>query len=366
LKHIDEYRDKSLVDTLVREIRRETTRKWTLMEICGGQSHSIMKYGLHELLPTEISLIHGPGCPVCVTPLEIIDRAVELGGYPNAILTSFGDMMRVPGTHSDLLSVKAKGGDIRIVYSPLDALELAVKNPEKEVVFLAVGFETTAPAVALAVNQAGKMGLDNFSVLVSLFLIPPAIEALISAEDNRIDGFLAAGHVCTVMGDHQYRALSEKYKIPIVVTGFEPVDILLGILKTVSMLEQERYGTENAYGRSVRPEGNVPAQNLLHKIFVNTDRKWRGIGTIPGSGLSLDCAYEKFDAEKRFNLSHIASGESEICMAGAILTGHSVPSDCKAFGVACTPEKPMGAPMVSSEGVCSAYYRYARVTTADQ
>jgi hydrogenase expression/formation protein HypD len=365
LKHIDEYRDRILVEKLVHEIRRETTRKWTLMEICGGQTHSIMKYGLHDLLPEEISLIHGPGCPVCVTPLEIIDRAVELGGYPNVILTSFGDMMRVPGTHSDLLSAKAKGGDIRIVYSPLDALEIAEKNPEKEVVFLAAGFETTAPAVALAISQASKKRMENLSVLISLYLIPPAIETLLLMDDNRIEGFLAAGHVCTVMGYNEYRVLSEKYKIPIVVTGFEPVDILLGILKTVRMLEQNRVGTENAYGRSVRPEGNVDAQELLHKVFVRIDRKWRGIGTISGSGLSLAPDFERFNAEKRFNLGHIGAEESDLCMAGEILTGRKIPPDCRAFGNACTPEKPLGAPMVSSEGVCSAYYRYSRITTVD-
>jgi hydrogenase expression/formation protein HypD len=365
LKHVDEYRDRILVDKLVHEIRQETTRKWTLMEVCGGQTHSIMKYGLHDLLPAEISLIHGPGCPVCVTPVEIMDRAVALGGYPNVILTSFGDMMRVPGSHSDLFSTKAKGGDIRVVYSPLDALKIAEKNPGKEVVFLAAGFETTAPAVALAISQASKKRMDNFSVLISLYLIHPAIETLLLMDDNRIEGLLAAGHVCTVMGYNEYRALSEKYRIPIVVTGFEPVDILLGILKTIRMLEQSRYGTVNAYGRSVRPEGNVVAQDLLHRIFLSSDGKWRGIGTITGSGLSLAPDYKRFNAEIRFNLGHIGSEESELCMAGEILTGRKVPPECSAFGNECNPEKPLGAPMVSSEGVCSAYYRYSRITTLD-
>ena len=363
MKYIDEYRDKVLVENLVREIRRETTRNWSLMEICGGQTHSIMKYNLHEILSKEISLIHGPGCPVCVTPVEIIDAAVELGGHPNVILASFGDMMRVPGTRFDLLAARAKGGDIRIVYSPLDVLGIAEKNPEKEVVFLSVGFETTAPAVAMAISQASKMDLKNFSILNSLVQVPPAIEMLILSDYNRIEGFLAAGHVCTVMGYQEYNELAEKYKIPIVVTGFEPVDILLGILNAVRMLEHNRYGTENAYGRSVRLEGNPAARRLLQQIFVHTDRKWRGIGNIPGSGFSLAPDYERFDAENKFSLSHIKSAESELCMAGDILTGRYKPSDCKAFGSACSPENPLGAPMVSSEGVCSAYYRYNRATT---
>ena len=366
MKYIDEYRDKLLVENLVREIRRETAREWTLMEICGGQTHSILKYGLHDLLPEQISLIHGPGCPVCVTSVEIIDRAAELGGNPKVILCSFGDMMRVPGTHSDLLSVRAKGGDIRIVYSPLDVLGIAEQNPEKEVVFLAVGFETTAPAVALAIHQASKRKLDNFSVLNSLVQVPPAVEALMRSDQNRIAGFLAAGHVCTVMGYQQYTKLSEKYKIPIVVTGFEPVDILFGILGAIRMLEHNGYGVENAYGRSVRPEGNLAARELLQKIFVNEDRKWRGIGTIPDSGFLLAPGYERFDAEIRFQLNLIESEDSELCMAGEILTGHKKPSECRAFGIDCSPEHPLGAPMVSSEGVCSAYYRYTRVTAVHQ
>ncbi|MCK5694890.1 MAG: hydrogenase formation protein HypD, partial [Bacteroidales bacterium] len=287
MKHIDEYRDKQLVEILIRQIRDEVTRKWTIMEICGGQTHAIMKYSLQDLLPEEISLIHGPGCPVCVTPVEIIDQAVELGGKPNVILTSFGDMMRVPGSHTDLLSVRAKGGDIRIVYSPLDVIDIALSNPDREVVFFAVGFETTAPAVALAIKQAYIKNLANFSVLISHVLVPPAIEALLNLEDNRIEGFLAAGHVCTVMGTHEYIPLSERYKIPIVVTGFEPVDILLGIQKTINMLENDRYGVENAYPRSVKPEGNIAAQGLLQEVFVSCDRKWRGIGTIPKGGFRL-------------------------------------------------------------------------------
>ena len=365
MKHIDEYRDKQLVETIIRKIRSEVTRNWTIMEICGGQTHTIMKYSLQEFLPPEITLIHGPGCPVCVTPVEIIDRAVVLGGYPDVILTSFGDMMRVPGSHSDLLSVKARGGDIRIVYSPLDVIKIAENIPGKEVVFFAVGFETTAPAVAMAISLASKRALKNFSVLISHVLVPPAIEALLSSGESRIDGFLAAGHVCTVMGYHEYIPITEKYQIPIVVTGFEPVDILLGILKTVQMLEQNRYGVENAYTRSVKPEGNVAAQDLLREVFVATDRKWRGIGTIPNSGFTLADTYSRFDAGKRFNLQHIGAEESELCIAGEILTGKKKPSDCPAFGTGCKPEKPLGAPMVSSEGACSAYYRYNRVSFVD-
>ncbi|RLD90808.1 MAG: hydrogenase formation protein HypD [Bacteroidetes bacterium] len=358
MKYIDEYRDKQLVEILIRQIRDEVTRKWTIMEICGGQTHAIMKYSLQDLLPEEISLIHGPGCPVCVTPVEIIDQAVELGGKPNVILTSFGDMMRVPGSHTDLLSVRAKGGDIRIVYSPLDVIDIALSNPEREVVFFAVGFETTAPAVALAIRQAHKKNLANFSVLISHVLVPPAIEVLLTSADMRIEGFLAAGHVCTVMGTHEYIPLSERYKIPIVVTGFEPVDILLGIQKTINMLENDRYGVENAYPRSVKPEGNIAAQDLLQEVFVSCDRKWRGIGVIPGSGFTLTDDYIRFDAGKRFKLHHIVAEESERCISGKILTGQKRPSDCPAFGAECTPEKPLGAPMVSSEGACSAYYRY--------
>jgi hydrogenase expression/formation protein HypD len=365
LKHLDEYRNKDLVEILVRKIRTELTRKWTIMEICGGQTHTIMRYSLEKLLPEEITLIHGPGCPVCVTPVEIIDRAVELGGHPDVILTSFGDMMRVPGTQSDLLSVKARGGDIRIVYSPLDVIDIAESNPDKQVVFFAVGFETTAPAVAIAISQAHRKGLANFTVLISHVLVPPAIEALVTMEDNCIEGFLAAGHVCTVMGYHEYIPISEKYKIPIVVTGFEPVDILLGIKTTVQMLEQNKYGVENAYSRSVKPEGNEAAQDLLREVFVQTDRKWRGIGTIPNSGLALADSFQRFDAGLRFGLHHIEAEESAICMAGQILTGKKKPSDCPAFGTGCKPEKPLGAPMVSSEGACSAYYRYKRVSFID-
>ena len=347
-----------MTDRLVRTIKASVTRPWSIMEICGGQTHSIMRYGLQDLLPEEISLIHGPGCPVCVTPVELIDKAVELGSRPDVILVSFGDMLRVPGTDQDLLGVKAQGGDVRMVYAPLDALDIAEKHPEKEVVFFGVGFETTVPAVALAVKQAKKRDLENFSVLVSHVLVPPAIRALLEDRQNRIDGFLAAGHVCTVMGTHEYIPLATDYKIPIVVTGFEPVDILHGIHRCIEMLEQGRSGVENAYPRSVKAEGNRAARELLREVFVPADRKWRGIGIIPGSGLELSEAYRSFDAMEKFGLQLQDKEETKVCIAGEVLTGRKKPSECKAFGKPCKPENPLGAPMVSSEGACSAYYRY--------
>lgn len=330
------------------------------MEICGGQTHSIMRYGLQDLLADEIDLIHGPGCPVCVTPVELIDMAVELGSRPDTILVSFGDMLRVPGSQEDLLSVKAQGGGIMMVYSPLDALDIAERNPGKEVVFFGVGFETTAPAVALAVKQARLRALDNFSILVSHVLVPPAMEALLQDHQNRIEGFLAAGHVCTIMGTREYLPLASKYRIPIVVTGFEPVDILHGIHMCIKMLEQKQWGVENAYVRSVKPEGNLAAQELLKEVFVRVDRKWRGIGTIPGSGLGLSQTYERYDAKTKFKLHNEEAEEVGQCMAGEILRGRKKPSDCPAFGVTCKPENPLGAPMVSTEGACSAYYRYKK------
>jgi hydrogenase expression/formation protein HypD len=359
LKHIDEYRDKKLVDSLVRAIKETVTRSWSIMEICGGQTHSIMRYGLQDLLPEEISLIHGPGCPVCVTPVELIDKAVELGSRPDVILVSFGDMLRVPGSEHDLLSVKAMGGDIRMVYAPLDALDIAQKNPGKEVVFFGVGFETTVPAVALAVKQAQKRALVNFSVLVSHVLVPPAIRALLEDPQNRIDGFLAAGHVCTVMGTQEYLPLSSTFQIPIVVTGFEPVDLLHGIHRCVEMLEHDRPGVENAYPRSVKAEGNRAAKELIQEVYIRADRKWRGIGIIPGSGLELAESYRAFDALDKFDLSLEETKEAELCIAGEVLTGRKKPSECMAFGKQCKPENPLGAPMVSAEGACSAYYRYS-------
>lgn len=332
------------------------------MEICGGQTHSIMKYGLLELLPKEITMIHGPGCPVCVTPVELIDKAIALSLQEDSILASFGDMLRVPGSGNDLLSARASGGDVRIVYSPLDAVSMAVENPGKQVVFFGVGFETTAPAVALAISQAEAKALNNFSVLVAHVLVPPAMRALLSNPDIRIDGFLAAGHVCTVMGYEEYIPLAEEFQIPITVTGFEPVDILLGIQRTVLMLEQGLYGVENAYPRSVKREGNVKARELLSQVFEPGDRTWRGIGTIPQSGYHLREGYKRFDAGSLPGMESITATESEHCIAGEILTGIKKPHECQAFGTLCTPEKPLGAPMVSSEGACAAYYKYSRVT----
>lgn len=359
MKHIDEYRDKALVDKLMTKIRIGLTREWTIMEICGGQTHSIMKYSLLDLLPEEITLVHGPGCPVCVTPVEQIERAIVLAQQEGIILASFGDMLRVPGHTTDLLGVKARGGDVRTLYSPLDAVKLAIDNPEKQVVFFAVGFETTAPAVAMAIKLAHSQNVTNFSALISHVLVPPAMKLLLSAPDNRIQGFLAAGHVCTVMGYHEYLPIAEEFRIPITVTGFEPVDILYGIQKTVDMLESGKYGVENAYPRSVKKEGNQAAQALLHEMFEPFDMKWRGIGVIPESGFKLRQAYSSFDAGLRFDLAEIRAEENKTCIAGDILTGNKKPDECAAFGTLCKPENPLGAPMVSSEGACAAYYRYS-------
>lgn len=366
MKHIDEYRDRKLVENLAQKISLEVTRKWSIMEVCGGQTHSIMKYNLLQLLPPEITLIHGPGCPVCVTPVEMIDHALALSRKEGLILTSFGDMLRVPGSKGDLLSEKAAGGDIRMVYSPLDALDLAESHPEREVVFFAVGFETTAPAVALAIQQAQIRKLKNFSVLISHVLVPPAIEALLSTDDHRIDAFLAAGHVCAIMGYDEYEPIAEKHDIPIVITGFEPVDILLGISHAVEMLEGGQHGVYNAYSRIVKTHGNQKAKNLLKEVFIAGERKWRGIGPIPYSGLLLTDRYSDFDAVKRFQLEAVKAVEPGSCMAGLILTGKKRPVECFNFGTLCTPERPMGAPMVSSEGACAAYYRYQRASASMQ
>jgi hydrogenase expression/formation protein HypD len=366
VKFIDEYRDRDAAQTLARTIARRVTRPWTLMEICGGQTHSIIKYGVDELLPREITLVHGPGCPVCVTPLELIDKAIEVAARPGVIFCSFGDMLRVPGTDRDLLAVKAAGGDVRIVYSPMDALRLAQSNPEKEVVFFAVGFETTAPANAMAVFQAKKRGVRNFSVLVSHVLVPPAMEALLSSSLNRVQGFLAAGHVCTVMGYTEYYAVAEKYRVPIVVTGFEPVDILQGVLMCVRQLEEGRAEVENQYARSVRERGNLPAQAVIREVFRVVPRKWRGVGEIPRSGLGLNEEFAEFDAERRFGLEHLTAEEPAECISGLIMQGVKKPFECPAFGTRCTPEKPLGAPMVSSEGACSAYFRYRGVRTPEE
>jgi hydrogenase expression/formation protein HypD len=363
MKYLDEYRDAAKARQLADAIRRATTRPWTIMEICGGQTHAIVKFGIDELLPKLIALIHGPGCPVCVTPLELIDKAIEIAARPEVIFCSFGDMLRVPGSHKDLLSVKAAGGDVRIVYSPLDAVKLAREHPDRQVVFFAVGFETTAPANAMAVHQAKHQGLRNFSLLVSHVLVPPAIEAILSSPMNRVQSFLAAGHVCTVMGCAEYEPIARKYRVPIVVTGFEPLDILQGILMCVEQLESGRAEVENQYARAVRPEGNQPAQELIRQVFRVIPRKWRGIGEIPQSGFGLSEPYREFDAELRFGVAGYTAQESPDCISGLILQGQKKPHECPAFGTKCTPERPLGATMVSSEGACAAYYRYRRPPT---
>jgi hydrogenase expression/formation protein HypD len=362
VKFIDEYREAASAKKYSDAIAKITTKPWTLMEVCGGQTHSIVKFGIDELLPEEITLVHGPGCPVCVTPVELIDKAIDIASRENVIFCSFGDMLRVPGSEKDLLSVKAAGGDVRIVYSPLDALKLALKNPEKQVVFFAVGFETTAPANAMAVYQAKKQGVENFSMLVSHVLVPPAMELILSSPNNRVQGFLAAGHVCTVMGYNEYYPISEKYKVPIVVTGFEPLDILQGIYMCVKQLEENRAEVENQYTRSVKREGNVEAQNLIKEVFRVVHRKWRGVGEISGSGLALNKGYKDYDAERIFSVTAITAEEAPECIAGLVLQGLKKPHECSAFGNKCTPEKPLGAPMVSSEGACAAYYRYRKIS----
>jgi hydrogenase expression/formation protein HypD len=359
MKYIDEYRNEADAQKVLAVIRRTVTRPWTLMEICGGQTHTLIKFGIDRLLPEQITLVHGPGCPVCVTPLELIDKAIAIARRPDVIFTSFGDMLRVPGSHDDLLSVKARGGDVRMVYSPLDAVKLAQKHPDKQVVFFAVGFETTAPGNAMAVWQARQLGLQNFSILCSHVLVPPAMEAILSSPMNRVQGFLAAGHVCTVMGYWEYEPIAAKYRVPIVVTGFEPLDLLQGILMTVQQLESGRAQVENQYTRAVRREGNVAAQKLVAQVFEVTDRKWRGIGEIPRSGYRLRDEFAAFDAEKRFDVGALIVQESSLCIAGEILQGLKKPPACVAFGKQCTPEHPLGAPMVSPEGACAAYYQYA-------
>lgn len=361
MKYVDEYRDANAARALAEQIRQSTTRPWTIMEICGGQTHTIVKYGLEELLPPEITLVHGPGCPVCVTPLALIDKAVAIASRPEVLFTSFGDMLRVPGSDRDLLSVKAAGGNVRMVYSPLDAVGLARKHPDKQVVFFAVGFETTAPANAMAVREAQRLGLQNFTILCSQVLVPPAMRALLTSPTNRVQGFLAAGHVCTVMGFHEYLPLADEFRVPIVVTGFEPLDILEGIRRTVLQLEAGTHCVDNAYARSVKSEGNLPAQKLLGDIFHVVDRAWRGIGMIPKSGLSLRPELSAFDAERRFDVGMITAEESPLCIAGQVLQGLKRPHECPAFATMCRPESPLGAPMVSSEGACAAYYAYGRL-----
>jgi hydrogenase expression/formation protein HypD len=362
VKYIDEYRDAEAAKRYSDLIHSITTSPWAIMEVCGGQTHAIVKYGIDELLPKGVTLLHGPGCPVCVTPVELIDKALEIASRPSVIFCSFGDMLRVPGTKGDLFSVKAKGGDIRIVYSPLDTLKIARENPSKDVVFFAVGFETTAPASAMTVHQASKMDINNFSILVSHVLVPPALEAILSSHNNNVKGFLAAGHVCTIMGYTEYEPIVKKYHVPIVVTGFEPIDILQGVYMCVKQLEKGKAEVENQYSRSVRRTGNQEAQNIIREVFKITPRKWRGIGEISASGLGLKEEYASFDAEKRFGIAEYTCEESSECISGLILKGVKKPHECEAFGSRCTPEHPLGATMVSSEGACAAYYRYRNIS----
>lgn len=360
MKYVDEYRDAKAAEFFRKSIHDIVTRTWTLMEVCGGQTHAIVKFGIDELLPDQVELVHGPGCPVCVTPLELIDKSIMIASGQNVIFCSFGDMLRVPGSNKDLFMVKANGGDVRIVYSPLDAVKIAQENPTKEVVFFAIGFETTAPANAMAVHQAKQLGLKNFSMLVSHVLVPPAIEAVLSSPNCRVQGFLAAGHVCAVVGYTEYFPLAEKYKVPIVVTGFEPLDILQGIYMAVRQLEEGRHEVENQYARAVRRDGNRPAQELVREVFRVVPRKWRGVGEIPQSGLGLTDEYREFDAETRFAVSGYTTEEPKECISGLVLQGIKKPNECQVFGTRCTPEHPFGATMVSSEGACAAYYRYRR------
>jgi hydrogenase expression/formation protein HypD len=366
MKYLTEFRNGEIAQRMAREIQSITTRPWKIMEICGGQTHSIIRNGIDQMLPAGIEMIHGPGCPVCVTPLELIDKALAIAAQPGVIFCSYGDMLRVPGTEGDLFQVKSAGGDVRVVYSPLDAVELAVKNPEKQVVFFAVGFETTAPADALSVHVAKRRGLKNFSLLVSHVLVPPAIAAILQSPGNQVQAFLAAGHVCTVMGYWEYPPLAAKFKVPIVVTGFEPLDLLDGIRRAVVQLEAGRHEAENAYERVVTFEGNRAAQRLLAEVFDVTDRAWRGIGVIPNSGWRLNQAYRAFDAEERFQISGIRTQESPLCHSGEVLRGAIKPAECPAFGKECTPRHPLGATMVSSEGACAAYYNYGRFLSAEE
>jgi hydrogenase expression/formation protein HypD len=360
MKWLDEFRDPATARRLAQRVREMVTRPWSIMEVCGGQTNAIVRFGIDELLPREITLIHGPGCPVCVTPLEQIDRALAIAARPGVVFCSFGDMLRVPGSDGDLLARRARGSDVRIVYSPLDALELAERMPEREVVFFAVGFETTAPANATAVYEARRRGIRNFSMLVSHVLVPPALEAILASPDCRVDAFLAAGHVCTVMGTGEYEPIAQAHHVPIVATGFEPLDILEGVYLCVKQLEQGRAEVENQYARSVRVSGNEAAVRMMREVFVVVPRKWRGIGEIPASGLGLAPAYAAYDAERRFEVADVGAEEPQDCITGQVLQGKVKPVDCPAFGNECTPDRPLGATMVSSEGACAAYYRYRR------
>ncbi len=360
MRFLDEFRRAPDVQRVLTAIERTVTRDWVLMEVCGGQTHTIVKSGLDQVLPDKITLLHGPGCPVCVTPINVVDQAIALTERPEVVLTSFGDMLRVPGSASDLLAARAAGGDVRIVYSPLDAVSLAQLHPKRHVVFLAVGFETTAPATAMAVTRAQRLELDNFSLLCAHVRVPPAIRAILSAPQRRVHGFLAAGHVCTVMGYHEYESLADAFGTPIVVTGFEPLDIAIGVERLVRLLEGGQVKVDNAYPRAVSRAGNTAAQAHLAQVFEPVSRAWRGIGEIEASGLGLRAGYSRFDAARRFDLPATDSAEETECIAGAVLQGVRQPCDCPAFGAACTPMHPLGAPMVSSEGACAAYYQWRR------
>jgi hydrogenase expression/formation protein HypD len=357
---LDQFRSQERVDKVLTLIKGTITRPWAIMEICGGQTHAFMQYGLSEMLPKEIELIHGPGCPVCVTSLELVDKAIAIASKPGVIFTSYGDMLRVPGSEQDLFSVRASGGDVRVVYSPIEALRIAQENPDRQVVFFGIGFETTAPSNAISVIKAKEQNINNYSMLVSHVCVPPAIRAILSSPANRVQGFLAAGHVCAVMGYKEYEPIAEQYKIPMAVTGFEPLDLVLGLYEAVKMLESSVFEVHNAYPRAVTREGNIAAQRIIDQTFEPCDRNWRGIGEIPMSGWKLKKEYQDFDAESRFNVADIKTRESEICISGLILQGLKKPLECPAFGISCNPQKPLGATMVSSEGACSAYYRYGR------
>jgi hydrogenase expression/formation protein HypD len=360
VKFVDEFRDARAARALVAELRRIVTRPWTIMEVCGGQTHTIVRYGLDELLPPQITLVHGPGCPVCVTPIEMIDLAIELALHDGVTLCSFGDMLRVPGSTRDLFDARAAGADVRVVYSPLDALALARRMPAREVVFFAVGFETTAPTTAMAVRRASDLGIANFSIIAAHVRVPPAMEAILASPENRVQGFLAAGHVCTVMGVEEYGPIVEHYGVPIVVTGFEPIDLLQGTAMCVAQLEQGRAELENQYARSVRASGNLEARRLIADVFAPVDRRWRGLDVLARGALALSERYERFDAVRKFALAPQAVAEPVECRAGEVLRGLLKPPACPAFGTRCTPDHPLGAPMVSSEGACAAYFRAGR------
>jgi len=362
MRYVDEYRDPELAKRLLAHIERTITKPWTIMEVCGGQTHTLIRSGIDRMVPAGLRLIHGPGCPVCVTPIEKIDRALAIAATPGVIFCSFGDMLRVPGSRNDLLQLRAAGADVRFVYSPLDSLKIARENPDRQVVFFAVGFETTAPATAIAVWQAKQLGLDNFSMLVAHVLVPPAMEAILASPKNQVQAFLAAGHVCTVMGYEAYFELATRYRVPIVVTGFEPADLLEGIGMAVRQLEEGRHEVENQYARSVRRSGNSQAQDMIARVYEACDQPWRGLGVLPASGLRLQSEFRGFDAEMRFpDLAEPSAPEPLECRSGEVLQGHIRPDECEAFGKRCTPDRPLGAPMVSSEGACAAYYRYGRV-----